>query len=138
MGKSIRNIAAVTRVSWLMTYETARDWTSSLFAWRSGARKDFEVKDAPLARRETGVSRRLMAHRLRRRPFRPSLSSKSFRAKSPSSNQCQAAAFGRPSPVSYVSEPGQRVRLDLAKKVFQVHAVDARGEVVVARKLRAE
>ena len=90
-----------------MTYETARDWTSPLFAWRSGARKDFEVKDAPLACRETGVSRRLMAHRLRRRPFRPSLSSKSFRAESPSSNQCQAAAFGRPSPVSYVSEPGQ-------------------------------
>ena len=25
--------------------------------------------------------------------------------------------------------------LDLAKKVFQVHAVDAKGEVVVARKL---
>ena len=29
-----------------------------------------------------------------------------------------------------------RVGLDLAKKVFQVHAVDARGEVVAARKLR--
>jgi transposase len=28
-----------------------------------------------------------------------------------------------------------RVGLDLAKKVFQVHAVDAKGEVVVARKL---
>ena len=97
------------KMSWLTTYETARDWTSPLFAWRSGARKDIEVKDAPLARRETGVSRRLMAHRLRRRPFRPSLSSKSFRAESPSSNQCQAAAFGRPSPVSYVSEPGQKM-----------------------------
>ena len=29
----------------------------------------------------------------------------------------------------------RRVGLDLAKKVFQVHAVDAKGEVVVARKL---
>jgi hypothetical protein len=29
-----------------------------------------------------------------------------------------------------------RVGLDLAKKVFQVHAVDAKGEIVVARKLR--
>ena len=28
-----------------------------------------------------------------------------------------------------------RVGLDLAKRVFQVHAVDARGEIVVARKL---
>ena len=28
------------------TYETAWDWISSLFASRSGARKDFEVKDA--------------------------------------------------------------------------------------------
>jgi transposase len=28
-----------------------------------------------------------------------------------------------------------RVGLDLAKKVFQVHAVDANGEIVVARKL---
>jgi transposase len=28
-----------------------------------------------------------------------------------------------------------RVGLDLAKKVFQVHAVDAKGEVVVAHKL---
>ena len=28
-----------------------------------------------------------------------------------------------------------RVDLDLAKRVFQVHAVDARGEIVVARKL---
>ena len=28
-----------------------------------------------------------------------------------------------------------RVRLDLAKKVFEVHAVDANGEIVVARKL---
>jgi hypothetical protein len=28
-----------------------------------------------------------------------------------------------------------RVGLDLAKRVFQVHAVDAKGEVVVARKL---
>ena len=30
-----------------------------------------------------------------------------------------------------------RVGLDLAKRVFQVHAVDAKGEIVVARKLRA-
>src|SRR5208337_5531917 len=30
-----------------------------------------------------------------------------------------------------------RVGLDLAKKVFQVHAVDAKGEIVVARKLHA-
>ena len=30
-----------------------------------------------------------------------------------------------------------RVGLDLAKKVFQVHAVDAKGEIVVARKLDA-
>ena len=30
-----------------------------------------------------------------------------------------------------------RVGLDLAKKVFQVHAVDARGEMVVARKVGA-
>jgi len=29
-----------------------------------------------------------------------------------------------------------RVGLDLAKNAFQVHGVDARGEVVVARKLR--
>ena len=29
-----------------------------------------------------------------------------------------------------------RVGLDLAKNVFQVHAVDAAGEVVVTRKLR--
>ena len=29
-----------------------------------------------------------------------------------------------------------RVGLDLAKRVFQVHAVDAKGEVVIARKLR--
>jgi transposase len=28
-----------------------------------------------------------------------------------------------------------RVGLDLAKRVFQVHAVDAKGEIVVARKL---
>ena len=28
-----------------------------------------------------------------------------------------------------------RVGLDLAKKVFQVHAIDANGEIVVARKL---
>jgi transposase len=28
-----------------------------------------------------------------------------------------------------------RVGLDLAKRVFQVHAVDAKGEMVVARKL---
>jgi len=28
-----------------------------------------------------------------------------------------------------------RVGIDLAKRVFQVHAVDARGEIVVARKL---
>ena len=28
-----------------------------------------------------------------------------------------------------------RLGLDLAKKVFQVHAVDANGEIVVARKL---
>jgi hypothetical protein len=28
-----------------------------------------------------------------------------------------------------------RVGLDLAKRVFQVHAVDANGEIVVARKL---
>jgi hypothetical protein len=28
-----------------------------------------------------------------------------------------------------------RVGLDLAKRVFQVHAVDARGEIVVPRKL---
>ena len=28
-----------------------------------------------------------------------------------------------------------RVGLDLAKKVFQVHAVDAKGEIVVVRKL---
>ena len=28
-----------------------------------------------------------------------------------------------------------RLGLDLAKKIFQVHAVDANGEVVVARKL---
>ena len=28
-----------------------------------------------------------------------------------------------------------RVGLDLAKKVFQVHAVDAKGEMVVARKV---
>jgi hypothetical protein len=28
-----------------------------------------------------------------------------------------------------------RVGLDLAKRVFQVHAVDASGEIVVARKL---
>ena len=28
------------------------------------------------------------------------------------------------------------IGLDLAKKVFQVHGVDAEGEVVVARKLR--
>ena len=28
-----------------------------------------------------------------------------------------------------------RVGLDLAKRVFQVHAVDARGEIVVVRKL---
>jgi len=28
-----------------------------------------------------------------------------------------------------------RVGLDLAKKVFQVHAVDAKGEIVLARKL---
>ena len=28
-----------------------------------------------------------------------------------------------------------RVGLDLAKRVFQVHVVDARGEIVVARKL---
>jgi transposase len=31
--------------------------------------------------------------------------------------------------------PVTRVGLDLAKRVFQVHAVDARGEIVVARKL---
>jgi len=30
-----------------------------------------------------------------------------------------------------------RVGLDLAKKVFQVHAVDAKGEIVVACKLHA-
>ena len=28
-----------------------------------------------------------------------------------------------------------RVGLDLAKRVFQVHAVDAKGEIVVVRKL---
>ena len=28
-----------------------------------------------------------------------------------------------------------RVGLDLAKRAFQVHAVDAKGEIVVARKL---
>jgi hypothetical protein len=28
-----------------------------------------------------------------------------------------------------------RVGLDLAKRVFQVHAVEAKGEIVVARKL---
>jgi transposase len=28
-----------------------------------------------------------------------------------------------------------RVGLDLAKRVFQVHAVDAKGEIVVTRKL---
>ena len=28
-----------------------------------------------------------------------------------------------------------RVGIDLAKRVFQVHAVDAKGEIVVARKL---
>ena len=28
-----------------------------------------------------------------------------------------------------------RLGLDLAKKIFQVHAVDANGEIVVARKL---
>ena len=28
-----------------------------------------------------------------------------------------------------------RVGLDLAKRVFQVHAIDANGEIVVARKL---
>jgi transposase len=28
-----------------------------------------------------------------------------------------------------------RIGLDLAKKVFQVHVVDANGEIVVARKL---
>jgi transposase len=28
-----------------------------------------------------------------------------------------------------------QVNLDLAKRVFQVHAVDAKGEIVVARKL---
>jgi transposase len=28
-----------------------------------------------------------------------------------------------------------RVGLDLAKKIFQVHAIDANGEIVVARKL---
>ena len=30
-----------------------------------------------------------------------------------------------------------RVGLDLAKKVFQVHAVDANGEIVVARKSKS-
>ena len=30
-----------------------------------------------------------------------------------------------------------RVGLDLAKSVFQVHAVDAKGEIVVVRKLPA-
>jgi hypothetical protein len=30
-----------------------------------------------------------------------------------------------------------RLGLDLAKKIFQVHAVDANGEIVVARKLAA-
>ena len=29
-----------------------------------------------------------------------------------------------------------RIGLDLAKNIFQVHGVDAKGEVVVARKLR--
>jgi hypothetical protein len=29
-----------------------------------------------------------------------------------------------------------RIGLDLAKTVFQVHGVDAKGEVVIARKLR--
>ena len=29
-----------------------------------------------------------------------------------------------------------RIGLDLAKNVFQVHGVDAKGEIVVARKLR--
>jgi transposase len=28
-----------------------------------------------------------------------------------------------------------RVGLDLAKRVFQIHAIDAKGEIVVARKL---
>ena len=31
-----------------------------------------------------------------------------------------------------------RVGLDLAKRVFQVHAVDAKSEIVVARKLTRE
>ena len=54
-------------LSWLTTYEThERRQLRSLFAWRSGAREEFEVKDAK--------------HRLRRRPFGPSLSSNSSRA----------------------------------------------------------
>jgi len=74
-----RDAAEVNRLSEFTTYETHwRMRISPLFAWRSGAREKFEVKDAK--------------HRLRRRPFRPSLSSNSSRAKSPPSNQWIACA----------------------------------------------
>jgi hypothetical protein len=49
--------------------------TASLFAWLSGARMDFEVKDAPEARR------------LQQSPVGRSLSSKSIRASLRPSNQ---------------------------------------------------
>src|SRR5580692_6401425 len=51
--------------------------------------------------------------------------------------RCRTPSEGKPSMGKSIQEFSSvtRVGLDLAKKIFQVHAIDANGEIVVARKL---
>src|SRR5271163_955802 len=51
--------------------------------------------------------------------------------------RCQNPSEGKPSMGKSIRNLSTvtRVGLDLAKRVFQVHAVDAKGEIVVARQL---
>src|SRR5271166_1349804 len=52
--------------------------------------------------------------------------------------RCQNPSEGKPSMGKSITGLSSvtRVGLDLAKNVFQVHGVDAKGEVVIRRKLR--